>query len=87
MSDSCNVFKENTYRACRWHQDIKPANILIKSRAGASSVYDFESKLADLGLSHFEKYTSKPDEMTTTDAHGTRAYGKVFNEFPLSCRL
>ena len=64
------------YCACRWHQDIKPANILIKSRAN-TSIYDFECKLADLGLSHFKKYTAKPDEMTITDDYGTRAYGEA----------
>lgn len=57
-----------------WHQDIKPSNILIKSRDGASD-YAFECKLADLGLSHFKRSLSKHIDSTSEDTFGTRAYG------------
>ena len=57
-----------------WHQDIKPTNILIKSRPGGS-VYDFECKLADLGLSHFKKIMSSKGDTADIDVRGTRAYG------------
>ncbi|KAL6721390.1 hypothetical protein ACLMJK_000493 [Lecanora helva] len=55
-----------------WHQDIKPSNILIRTRVG-HSIYDSAFKLADLGLSHF-KSTTSPDT-TDMDSYGTRAYG------------
>ena len=60
-----------------WHQDIKPTNILVKSRP-EGSVYKFDCKLADLGLSHFKRSLPFEDggaDITDTDAFGTRAYG------------
>ncbi|KAL8793424.1 MAG: hypothetical protein Q9195_004010 [Heterodermia aff. obscurata] len=57
-----------------WHQDIKPKNILIKRRPGGS-VYEFECKLADLGLSHFKRSLSGQEDSTDTAAYGTRTYG------------
>lgn len=60
----------------RWHQDIKPSNILVKSKKGAS-YYDCEFKLADLGLSHFKKHVSSQGDATDRDSRGTRAYGKL----------
>ena len=59
---------------CSWHQDINPKNILIKSRPGVS-VYDFECKLADLGISHFKRSLSWEEDGTDTAAYGTRTYG------------
>ena len=35
----------------RWHQDVKPQNILIRKREG-KELYKGEYKLADLGLAH-----------------------------------
>ena len=49
----------------------------MKSREG-KSVYDFECKLADLGLSHFKKNTSLHAETIDVDTRGTRAYGTSF---------
>lgn len=57
-----------------WHQDIKPSNILVKSKNGGSD-YDCEFKLADLGLSHFKKHVPSQGDATDRDTYGTRAYG------------
>lgn len=57
-----------------WHQDIKPSNILVKSKKGGSS-YDCEFKLADLGLSHFKRHVPTQREAIDRDTYGTRAYG------------
>ena len=60
---------------CRsWHHDIKPKNILIK-RQPRGSVYQFECKLADLGLSHFRGSLSGQEDSTDTASYGTRTYG------------
>ena len=59
---------------CSWHQDITPKNILIKRRAG-DSVYDFDCKLADLGISHFKRSLEWEEDSTGTAAYGTRTYG------------
>ena len=68
---------------CRWHQDINPANILVKSRPNASCPYDVHFKIADLGLSHFKRHTSGLSEATDNDAFGTRAYGKLTWSCPM----
>lgn len=60
----------------RWHQDVKPRNILVKSKKGRSP-YDCEFKLADLGSSHFRKHVSSQGEATDRDTYGTRAYGRL----------
>ena len=60
----------------RWHQDIKPPNIVVKSKKGGSS-YDCEFKLADLGLSHFKRHVPTQREATDRDTYGTRAYGRL----------
>lgn len=63
----------------RWHQDVKPSNILVKSKKGGSP-YDCEFKLADLGLSHFKKHVPSQGEATDIDTYGTRAYGRLHSE-------
>lgn len=60
----------------RWHQDIKPRNILVKSKKGGSP-YDYEFKLADLGLSHFKKHVPSQRGTTDRDTYGTRTYGRL----------
>ncbi|KAL9125734.1 MAG: hypothetical protein Q9217_005105 [Psora testacea] len=57
-----------------WHQDIKPANILVFSRSG-TSCYDVYFKLADMSLCHFKQSESLQHEHSDLDAFGTRAYG------------
>ncbi|KAN0092430.1 hypothetical protein V8E51_018277 [Hyaloscypha variabilis] len=53
-----------------WHQDIKPANILITG----TPPNDFEFKLADLGTSHFKSRINGV-EPTDVDSYGTHTYG------------
>lgn len=57
-----------------WHQDVKPANILVFSGNG-DSPYDCHFKIADLGLAHFKPNVSQPNDPSDLDAFGTRAYG------------
>lgn len=61
----------------RWHQDVKPTNILVKSRKGADSIYDVDFMLADFGLSHFKLSNSSPKDLTDHDTFGTYAYGML----------
>ncbi|KIW14937.1 hypothetical protein PV08_07724 [Exophiala spinifera] len=60
-----------------WHQDIKPANILV-SRGSTDG--EFEFKLADLGLAHFHRVKLKSKShhngaISGRDVGGTREYG------------
>ncbi|KAL8934995.1 MAG: hypothetical protein Q9211_004940 [Gyalolechia sp. 1 TL-2023] len=57
-----------------WHQDVKPANILV---FGGNDVdpYDCEFKISDLGLAHFKPSDSQSSDTSDLDAFGTRAYG------------
>ena len=57
----------------RWHQDVKPDNILVKSN-NVDSPYDWEFVLSDLGLSHFERTSQHRSDI---DAYGTETYGKL----------
>jgi hypothetical protein len=68
------LFYPTLIKACRWHQDIKPENILLVSN-DAQSPYDWQFKLGDLGLSHFNSNVVSSREPTASDAHGTRTYG------------
>ena len=61
-----------------WHQDINPFNILVKVRGPGKYEYDF--KLADLGLSHFERHLSYLRDVFTQDNFGTSAYGIQFSQ-------
>ena len=63
----------NTF-ANRWHQDVKPANILVFGK-NESSPYDCDFKIADLGLTHFKPSFSQANDPSDLDAFGTRAYG------------
>ena len=62
----------------RWHQDIKPANILVFSGSGASN-HDVYFKLADLSRCHFKYSRSLQSADSDLDAFGTRAYGGVID--------
>ena len=66
-----------------WHHDISPDNILVVSRRGGSP-YDCDFKIADLGLSHFRRHTSSPQDATDEDKYGSNAYGKLS---PFAARL
>ena len=54
-----------------WHQDVKPNNILVMSN-GTNSPYRRKFKLADLGLSHFKRFSHGNSDF---DAYGTETYG------------
>jgi len=72
------IFCISTIRStnCRsFHQDIKPANLLVCSN-GAPSRYTWQFKLADLGLSHFNKITEGLGIALANDRQGTRTYGQ-----------
>ena len=52
---------------------MTPSNILVKSRGDGS--YDCDFKLADLGLSHFEKHLCDLRNVSTQENFGTSTYG------------
>lgn len=58
----------------RRHQDIKPKNILVLGKQ-EESPYQRRFKLADLGISHFERHTPDDVDVVSTDTRGTRTYG------------
>ena len=59
----------------RWHQDVKPSNILVFS-GHSSHPYDVHFKLADLGLSHFKRTDKLSMSIADSDTGGTKDYGK-----------
>jgi len=61
----------------RWHQDVKPANILVKGSPDGSP-YRVQFKLGDLGLSHLRKIVPGR-EVNDRDSCGTLAYGKLLH--------
>jgi len=70
------LFPRSNFR--RWHQDIKPANILVltsTSNIVSESQYNLDFKLADFGTSHLTPIAASD---TDQDTQGTRTYGKVF---------
>ena len=54
---------------------IKISNILVFRGNGASQ-YDYDFKIADLGLSNFKPNVAQLNEPSGLDTFGTRAYGK-----------
>ena len=74
-----NLFTTQTDKTLfRWHQDVRPENILVVS-GGAQSPHEWKFKLADLGISHFIMVSSSRENSTASDAYGTRTYG-MFHE-------
>lgn len=67
--------KDVMLTSCRWHQDVKPKNILV-IRGGSANPYDVEFKLADLGTSHFQRTTAATTDAAGRDTWGTREYGE-----------
>jgi serine/threonine protein kinase len=60
----------------RWHQDVKPGNILVSSQSkSVMCPYAYKFKLADLGISHFKAQASPNEDNTDRDSQGTRTYG------------
>lgn len=58
-----------------WHQDIKPANILVIGDI-KNNPYEVEFMLADLGLSHFANAIEKGSGFRGEDIPGVRTYGE-----------
>ena len=56
----------------RWHQDLKPQNILVSNRHNGNT-YDREFKLSDFGDSRFLGFN---DVEGTADTRGPRVYSK-----------
>jgi hypothetical protein len=67
--------KDNKLTSCRWHQDVRPKNVLV-IRGRSTNPYDVEFKLADLGLSHFQRTTAATIDAAGRDTWGTREYGE-----------
>lgn len=67
---SCLVLSDSL----RWHQDVKPDNILVLSN-GSRLPFEWKFKLADLGISHFKSDSSSRDSMAS-DTWGTITYGR-----------
>lgn len=70
FGDPFRIAKE----VCRWHQDVKPDNILVVSN-GARCPYEWQFKLGDLGLSYFNSEVGMLGGSTASAAHGTKTYG------------
>ena len=67
----------NKANSCRWHQDIKPANILVAGKID-SNRYDVLFMLADLGVTHFTTVVEEKSSLTGEDyVGGTRAYSTL----------
>ena len=79
---STSTLHEGHAHISRWHQDIKPSNILVKRKEGGSPG-DVEFKIADLGVSHFKRHVTSQGEATDRDTFGTRAYGTFHFNRPL----
>lgn len=78
---STPTLHEDHAHSSRWHQDIKPSNILVKSKDGGSPS-DVEFKIADLGVSHFKRHVTSQGEAIDRDTYGTRAYGILHFKTP-----
>ncbi|KAJ4129763.1 hypothetical protein NW768_006732 [Fusarium equiseti] len=61
-------------RILGWHQDIKPSNILVASGTSGDP-YNVHFKLADFGLSHFERKKAGKEEIVDWDSYGNGVYG------------
>ena len=70
---ACRYTSDVLADSLRWHQDVKPDNILVISN-NVDSPYDWKFVLSDLGLSHFKRTTQHGSDI---DAYGTETYGKL----------
>lgn len=71
----CYLLGEIRLNHSRWHQDIKPANILVIGDI-MNNPYEVEFMLADLGLSHFANAIEKGSGFRGEDMPGVRTYGE-----------
>ncbi len=67
----------------RWHQDVKPSNILLLD-GNASTPNEQCFKLADLSNSHFRHDIDLDNGLLDDDSYGTRTYGmQTLNSVPI----
>jgi serine/threonine protein kinase len=59
----------------RWHQDLKPDNILVVVGDRKPNYKGLSFKIADFELSHFKTIMEGDAEPTTLGRWGTRTYG------------
>lgn len=57
-----------------WHQDVKPASVLVLSY-GAESVFDWKFKLADFGLIQSINKAQPEGDAVVADSRGIQTYG------------
>ncbi|KAL9035601.1 MAG: hypothetical protein Q9214_006502, partial [Letrouitia sp. 1 TL-2023] len=57
-----------------WHQDLKPQNILLRSR-GSGTILECDFIITDFGLSHFRRRGHGNRNARDTDTKGTHMYG------------
>jgi serine/threonine protein kinase len=67
------TYHDHNNRYCIVHQDIKPENILLK-RAGETSMYRFQAKIADFGYSHIRSVNSDGCDKLGLDRQGSQMY-------------
>jgi len=56
---------------------VKSSNILVKSGNRESS-YDYQFKLADLGLSHFRRNKKPHEDIADADSYDTQTYDRPY---------
>jgi serine/threonine protein kinase len=71
---SMTVFEERLLICLRYHQDIKPSNILVFDTS-PDTPYKFTAKIADLGLSYFIQQEYYIPHASGKGQPGTRTYG------------
>lgn len=64
----------NPTKLFRWHQDVKPKNVLVFGDLAEG--FEAKFKLADLGLSHFRKYKGDATDLDA-ETYGTTEYGAI----------
>ena len=74
MSVKFLVTVQGSLTGHRWHQDVSPRNILVKSRAQKTK-HEAKFLLTDFGLSHFRKAMSANGIAQDRHTNGTRTYG------------
>ena len=75
LQESLSLYQGRSLTYSSWHQDVKPANILVIGDIKGDP-YNVEFLLADLGLSHFTAVAKDKAGTTGEDMPGPRPYGK-----------
>ena len=58
----------------RWHQDLKPTNILVV-RSASGSPFAYTYRITDFGLCRFKTIMEGEEEASDLDMFGTITYG------------